>query len=152
MAACSWSPQSHRSDPSISPVKHDECTRTSMGSSFSHSPFTSARCSLDVFFSWNAISLKSPYFVGMSTLTISSINESRLRRYSIRSLIEMSLKSNFPAIFFNSGSLAMDPSSFMISTSAPAGSKPASLARSIVASVCPALRRTPPFFARNGKI
>ena len=52
----------------------------------------------------------------------------------------------------SSGSLAILPSSFIISTKTPAGSKPASLAKSIVASVCPALRSTPPFFALSGKI
>jgi hypothetical protein len=46
----------------------------------------------------------------------------------------------------------MVPSSFMISTSTPAGLNPASRAKSIAASVCPALRNTPPFFALRGKI
>ena len=46
----------------------------------------------------------------------------------------------------------MVPSSFIISTKTPAGSKPANLAKSIVASVCPVRRKTPPFLARKGKI
>ena len=46
----------------------------------------------------------------------------------------------------------MLPSSFIISTKAPAGSKPASIEISIVASVWPALLKTPLFFAFNGKI
>ena len=29
MAACSWGPQSQRSDPNTSPVRHSLCTRTS---------------------------------------------------------------------------------------------------------------------------
>ena len=31
MAIWSWSPQSQRSEPSTSPVKHDECIRTRGG-------------------------------------------------------------------------------------------------------------------------
>ena len=46
----------------------------------------------------------------------------------------------------------MDPSSFKISTITPAGSSPASLARSMEASVCPARLNTPPSLAFNGKI
>ena len=66
--------------------------------------------------------------------------------------MEMSFRSNFFAIFFNSGNLAILPSSFIISTSTPAGANPAKRAISIVASVCPQRRKTPPFFARKGKI
>ena len=40
----------------------------------------------------------------------------------------------------------------MISQITPAGSKPAKTAKSIAASVCPALLKTPPFFAIRGKI
>ena len=46
----------------------------------------------------------------------------------------------------------MVPSSFKISTITPASSNPAILERSTAASVCPARRNTPPFFARKGKI
>ena len=70
----------------------------------------------------------------------------------MRSFIETSLRSCFFAILNNSGSLAIVPSSFIISTNTPASPCPASLARSIVASVWPVLRNTPPDFARNGKI
>jgi hypothetical protein len=42
---------------------------------------------------------------------------------------------------------AIVPSSFMISQTTPAGSSPASRARSTAASVCPARSRTPPGFA-----
>ena len=40
----------------------------------------------------------------------------------------------------------------MISQITPAGEKPASLAKSIAASVCPVLLKTPPSFAINGKM
>ena len=40
----------------------------------------------------------------------------------------------------------------MISTITPAGCKPAKRAKSIAASVCPVLRKTPPSFATNGNI
>ena len=49
--------------------------------------------------------------------------------------IEMIRRSNFSATLTRSGRRAMVPSSFMISTSTPAGSNPASLLRSMVASV-----------------
>ena len=61
-------------------------------------------------------------------------------------------KSNFLAISLSSGSLAIVPSSFIISTIKPAGSNPANLLKSTAASVCPARLRTPPAFARKGKI
>src|SRR5579884_353726 len=51
---------------------------------------------------------------------------------------------------WSSGSLAMVPSSFMISQSTPAGYRPARAARSTAASVWPARRRTPPGVARRG--
>ena len=51
-----------------------------------------------------------------------------------------------------SGSRAIEPSSFIISQMTPAGCSPASRARSTLASVCPARRRTPPSFARSGKM
>ena len=40
-AMCSWSPQSQRSESSKSPVKHDECNRTSGATAFVRSPITS---------------------------------------------------------------------------------------------------------------
>jgi hypothetical protein len=51
----------------------------------------------------------------------------------------------------SSGSLAMLPSSFMISQMTPAGFRPASRARSTQASVCPVRRKTPPSLACKGK-
>ena len=42
IAACNWGPQSQRNEPNTSPVRHSEWTRTNTGSSFSHSPLTSA--------------------------------------------------------------------------------------------------------------
>ena len=46
----------------------------------------------------------------------------------------------------------MEPSSFIISTISPAGSKPANLLKSTAASVCPALLNTPPALALKGNI
>ena len=66
--------------------------------------------------------------------------------------MEIIFKSNFFAINNKSGKRAIVPSSFMISTITPAGSNPAIRAKSIAASVCPALRKTPPAFAFKGKI
>ena len=60
--------------------------------------------------------------------------------------------SNFLAIWVNSGNRAMVPSSLNISTIHPAGSKPAKRAKSIAASVCPALRKTPSGCAFKGNI
>ena len=45
---------------------------------------------------------------------------------------------------------AIVPSSFMTSQITPAGNRPAIVARSTAASVCPARRRTPPSLAFNG--
>jgi hypothetical protein len=55
--------------------------------------------------------------------------------YSIKSSIEIIFTLNLAAISNNCGNLAIVPSSFIISTKTPAGSKPANLAKSIVASV-----------------
>ena len=57
----------------------------------------------------------------------------------------------FSAKHSNSGSLAIVPSSFMISTMTPAGSNPARRARSTQASVCPVRCKTPPSLACRGK-
>lgn len=51
-----------------------------------------------------------------------------------------------------SPTVAMVPSSCMISQMTPAGSSPASFARSVAASVCPALRRTPPSAVCSGNM
>jgi hypothetical protein len=48
------------------------------------------------------------------------------------------------------GIRAMEPSSFTISQSTPAGLKPASLQKSTPASVCPLRASTPPCCARSG--
>jgi len=74
------------------------------------------------------------------------------RRYEIRLLIVIILSLYFLAIPISSGSLAILPSSFIISTSAPPGLSPASRVRSIAASVCPGRRRTPFVFAFSGKM
>ena len=47
-AASSCAPQSQRSEPNTSPVRHSECTRTSTLSCPATSPRTNARCSLAV--------------------------------------------------------------------------------------------------------
>ncbi|MNN24633.1 hypothetical protein D3C76_669160 [compost metagenome] len=51
-----------------------------------------------------------------------------------------------------SGTLAIVPSSFIISHITPAPLNPANFAKSTAASVCPILFRTPPFFEINGNI
>lgn len=51
-----------------------------------------------------------------------------------------------------SPTVAMVPFSCMISQMTPAGSRPASMARSVAASVWPALRRTPPSADWRGKM
>jgi len=56
------------------------------------------------------------------------------------------------AILCNSGVLAIEPSSFNISTITPAGSSPARRAKSTAASVCPALLNTPPSRAFKGNM
>ena len=66
--------------------------------------------------------------------------------------METSFRSNFLATWASSPRRAMVPSSFIISTIAPAGFSPASLAKSMAASVWPVLRSTPPSFALSGKI
>ena len=152
MAWCSWSPQSHLREPKISPVIQLLCTLTKTGSSFCHSPFLSARWISPVFNCSNAISSNAPNLVGKLTRTSSLINVSFFKRYSIKSFIEISFRSNFFAISLSCGKRAMLPSSFIISTKTPAGSNPAKRAISMVASVCPVRRKTPPFFAFNGKI
>ena len=67
-----------------------------------------------------------------------------------RSSIDIIFKLNFLATFIKSGTLAIEPSSFIISTITPAGFNPASLGKSIAASVCPVLLITPPLFATSG--
>lgn len=57
--------------------------------------------------------------------------------------MEMSLSWYCCATCCSCGSLAIVPSGFMISMRAAAGVSPASLQRSIAASVCPALCSTP---------
>ena len=44
-ASATWSPQSHRTLPNTSLVRHSLCTRTSVGLSGDTSPITSATCS-----------------------------------------------------------------------------------------------------------
>ena len=51
----------------------------------------------------------------------------------------------------NSGNLAIEPSSFIISQITPDGLRPARRLMSTAASVCPALTSTPPSLAFNGK-
>ena len=81
-----------------------------------------------------------------------SINESCSILYATKSSIETILISNFFATFKSSGKRAIVPSSFIISTITPAGSKPAKRAKSMAASVCPVLLKTPPSLAFNGKM
>ena len=71
--------------------------------------------------------------------------------YAIKSAIVPIFKLNFFAKIINSGSLAIVPSSFIISQITPDGSLPANLDISTAASVCPALTKTPPDLAFIGK-
>ena len=77
----------------------------------------------------------------------------RTKTYLIKSAIEIIFK---PSLFANSRSLgkrAIEPSSSStISHKTATGGKPASVARSTEASVCPALFRTPPSLNFKGKI
>ena len=150
IASCSWSPQSQRHEPKMSPVAHDECTRVSTGSSSVHSPLVSATCSSPLLFCRNGVMRKSPHAVGRSTVSPFSTMDSSRSRYSMSDAIEMILRPNFRAISVSCGRRAIVPSSFMISISAPAGCRPASRARSIAASVCPGRRSTPFWRARSG--
>lgn len=61
-------------------------------------------------------------------------------------------RSCFSAMLVSSNRRAMLPSSFNISHMTATSLSPASRARSVAASVCPALLKTPPGFARSGKI
>lgn len=78
---------------------------------------------------------------------------SKNKTYLIKSAIEIIFK---PSLFANSRSLgkrAIEPSSSStISHKTATGGKPASVARSTEASVCPALFRTPPSLYFKGKI
>ena len=69
-----------------------------------------------------------------------------------KSSIETILRLNFLATSISSGTFAIDPSSVIISQITPAGENPANLAKSIAASVCPVLLKTPPSLAIKGKI
>ena len=96
--------------------------------------------------------LNSPYsvFIGDSFFLITVF--SCLVLYLIKSSIVPIFISCSSAIFFNSGNLAIEPSSLIISTITEAGSNPASLAKSQPASVWPALVRTPPGCDISGNI
>ncbi len=80
IASCSWAPQSQRHEPRMSPVAHDECTRTSTGSSSDHSPLVMAMCSRPLLFWRNAVMRKCPHSVGMSAVAPRSTIDSCLRR------------------------------------------------------------------------
>ncbi len=92
-----------------------------------------------------------PCSVGRCTVTTRSTSFSVRRRYSISwatVIIRNPWRSQYGT---RSGTRAIVPSSFMISQTMPAGTSPASWARSTAASVWPARRRTPPSRARSGK-
>ena len=154
MHIASWScgPQSQRCDPSTSPVKHSEWTRTSTGSSPEMSPLTSARCSNPVVNERYIDRRKCPQRVGMSTSSIFSTSRSLRRRWAISWAIDMNLSPWAAANTSRSGSRAIVPSSFMISQQSPTSSSPARRHRSTVASVCPARFSTPPLRASSGNI
>ena len=85
-----------------------------------------------------------PSAVGMVDSAARRTSFSLRRRYSIRSAIVTILRPWRSANSSRSGSRAIVPSSFMISQITPAGSSPASRARSTEPSVWPARRSTPP--------
>ena len=84
--------------------------------------------------------------------SIRSIRLSFFILYETKSSIEIIFKSNLLATLNKSGSLAIVPSSFIISHNTPAGLNPANLDKSTAASVCPVLLNTPPSLADKGKI
>ena len=90
--------------------------------------------------------------MGKSTPISRLIRLSCFNRYSTKSLIVTNLRSNLSAIFLKSGKRAIEPSSFKTSIKTPEGAKPAKWAKSMAASVCPVLLKTPSFLAFNGKI
>ena len=89
--------------------------------------------------------------LGRSAVDFLKTNLSFSDLYLIRSAIEINFIPHCFAYLFNSGRRDIEPSWFWISHITPAGYRPDSKAKSTAASVWPALLRTPPFFARNGK-
>mmetsp|Transcript_2070 Transcript_2070/g.7130 ORF Transcript_2070/g.7130 Transcript_2070/m.7130 type:complete len:336 (-) Transcript_2070:636-1643(-) len=154
IAISSWFPQSHRALRKMSPVRHSLCTLTSMFSpaaASALSPNTNATCSMPSTLDLYETAVKLPCSVGTRALAVRSTSTSRLRRYLTMSLIKTNFRSCFSANSFKSGSRAMLPSlSFTISHSTPAGPQPAMRAKSIAASVCPVLFKTPPSRYRRG--
>ena len=74
------SPQSQRYDPKMSPVAHDEWTRTNTGSSSDHSPFRQRDVLHTVGFLAEGRDLKSPQAVGSGTVTPFSMSDSSRSR------------------------------------------------------------------------
>ena len=109
----SCSPQSHRSDPKTSPVRHSECTRVSTASPSPISPSTSATCVRPSTALSYADARKSPHSVGIVASATRVTRTSRWRRYSIRSAMEMSLRSKLEATSTSSGRRAIVPSGFI---------------------------------------
>jgi len=70
MAAASWSPQSQRTEPNTSPVRHSLCTRTSTGLSGEISPLYRAMCVRPSLSALKAAVLKWPQRVGSSASAI----------------------------------------------------------------------------------
>ena len=95
--------------------------------------------------------VNSPCSVGICASAVRSTRCSRCRRCSIRSAIKITLRWCSSATRMSSGRRAIEPSGWSTSHSTPAGYRPASRARSTVASVCPARLRTPPCCAISGK-
>ena len=85
-------------------------------------------------------------------VAIFSTSFSVCRLYSIICAIVIIFNLCLPANFLRLCNLAIVPSSFIISQITPAGYNPDNLAISTLASVCPALTKTPPSLYFNGKI
>ena len=127
-------------------------TRTKGDSTFDKSPLVNEKWYSSLTLSFQTISLNSPNSFLIIFLLMASIVESDESLKSIRSAIVPTFILCFSPNWIRSSLRAIVPSSFIISQITPADWKPASLARSHAASVCPALLRTPPSIAFKGKI
>src|SRR5437867_563209 len=110
-AASSWSPQSQRCEPSASPLRHSECTRTNTGSPLATSPSVSATSSAFVvpkraLYAWI---VNSPYFVGIFAVATRSTSFSRAMRYAMRSLTVIIRRPCRFAKRLSSGSRDIEP-------------------------------------------
>ena len=135
----------------MSPVTHDECMTNNTGSLFCRAPLTKAIWTSPVSNLLETVSAKSPCSVGMfgyfvyvpgslaACDTQSSLLSTRASTKIYRLLFEL-WQARHRAIFIQNFNQP------------PAARKPANHAKSMAASVWPALHKTPSFFAFNGKM